>query len=514
MDTKKQNPVVEQQTIEPFYLLNLMIRFKNAFLQMWVLLVVLSVLLGALAWYRGKSTFVPMYSTKAIFTVDAGQTPEDIFGTGAYYDQYAAQQLAANFPGILSTEMMRDLVVQELERGYINGHASARAVAESNMLVLTVTGNNPKDAYDYLCAIIKCYPRVAVFMVDNPQVKIVAQPEIPKEPYNEFDPGKTAMRGAMVGVVISMAFILLCAAMTKTIQTTEELKRAVNLPILVALPKVDVKKRRSGTPSLITAESDPNMTESMRGLRMKIKKIIGDSERKVILITSTLAGEGKTTIAVNVAASLARDGHRVVLVDADLRSQSVARVLEEETDHDGLMECMQEHPVSIFDCIRTNEAQKLDFISGRSTDKRHYTLNINKVNALMDQLRERYDYIIIDTPPNDLVSDAMALCRCANCVLYVVRQDYVKRNQIINSIVSMHAKGITISGCIFNGVPRYQRHYGYGYRYGYGYGYDYGSKKYHYGYKYSYGKKYRYGYSYESAYSPQKTKREKRKKSN
>ena len=152
-------------------------------------------------------------------------------------------------------------------------------------------------------------------------------------------------------------------------------------------------------------------------------------------------------------------------------------------------------------------------VFGRSADKRHYTLNINKVNALMDQLRERYDYIIIDTPPNDLVSDAMALCRCANCVLYVVRQDYVKRNQIINSIVSMHAKGITISGCIFNGVPRYQRHYGYGYRYGYGYGYDYGSKKYHYGYKYSYGKKYRYGYSYESAYSPKKTKREKRKKS-
>ena len=227
-----------------------------------------------------------------------------------------------------------------------------------------------------------------------------------------------------------------------------------------------------------------------------------------------MAGEGKTTIAVNVAASLARDGHRVVLVDADLRSQSVAQVLEEETDHDGLMECMQERPVSIFDCIRTNETQKLDFISGRSTDKRHYTLNINKINALLDQLRERYDYIVIDTPPNDLVSDAMALCRCANCVLYVVRQDYVKRNQVINSMVSMHAKGIAISGCIFNGVPRYQRQYGYGYRYGYGYGYDYGSKKYHYGYKYSYGKKYRYGYTYESAYSPKKTKREKRKKSN
>lgn len=513
MDTKKQTPVPERQTIEPFYLLNLMIRFKNAFLQMWILLVVLSILLGALSWYRGKNSFVPMYTTKAIFTVDAGQAPDDIFGTGAYYDQYAAQQLAASFPVILGTEMMRDLVIQELERGYINGQASARAVAGSNMLVLTVTGNNPKDIYDYLNAIIKCYPQVAVFMVDNPQVKIVTRPEIPKEPYNGFNPVKAALEGVAVGVAISLAFILVCALLAKTIQTTEELKQAVNLPILVALPKVNLKKRRSGNPGLITAESDPNMTESLRGLRMKIKKLLSDTDKKVVLVTSTLAGEGKTTIAINVAASLVRDGHRVILVDADLHSQSVARLLEQEVEHDGLMECMKEQPVSIFSCIRTSQEQQLDFISGRSTDKRHYTLNINKVNALLDQLRERYDYIVIDTPPNDVVSDAMALCRCASCVLYVVRQDYVQRNQVINSIVSMHTKGITISGCIFNGVPRFQRQYGYGYRYGYGYGYDYGSKKYHYGYKYSYGSKYRYGYSYDSAYSPKKPKREKRKKS-
>jgi Mrp family chromosome partitioning ATPase len=86
----------------------------------------------------------------------------------------------------------------------------------------------------------------------------------------------------------------------------------------------------------------------------------------------------------------------------------------------------------------------------------------------------------------------MALCRCADCVLYVVRQDHVQRNQVINSIATMHSKGINISGCIFNGVPKFHRQYGYGYRYGYGYGYDYGNTKYHYGDKYSYGSKYHY----------------------
>lgn len=509
MDTKHQNPITQGQTFEPFQILNLMVRFKNAFLQMWVLIVALGILLGGFTWYRAKQAFVPMYETKAIFTVDAGYTPEDIFGSGAYYDQYAAEQLASAFPMLLSTDMMRDLVIQELEKGYINGQAKAMAVADSNMLVLTVTGNNPRDAYDYLCAIIKCYPQVAIYMVENPQVKIVTSPELPTEPFNSFDGATTAAKGVIMGVGIGLAIILLCSLMTKTIQTTDELKKAVNIPILVALPKVDIKKRRSGTNTLITADSDPNLTESMRGLRMKVKKQLKNSESKVVLLTSTLAREGKTTIAINLAASLARDSHSVLLLDADLHSQSVARVLNEDTNTDGLMECIREEkPVSVFGCIRKNEAQNIDFVSGRSTDQRHYTLNINKVKNILEELKAQYDYIVIDTPPNDVVSDAMALCRCADCVLYVVRQDHVQRNQVINSIASMHAKGIIIDGCIFNGVPKFHRQYGYGYRYGYGYGYDYGNKKYHYGDKYSYSSKYRYGgYSGYSSYAPKKKKK-------
>lgn len=499
MENTTQNPIADSKEMEPIRIINLMIRFKNAFFQMWLLVLALAILVAGLSWYRARRSFVPMYEAKAIFTVDSGYTAEDIFGTGAYYDQYAAQQLAAAFPQLLTTDMMRDLVIQQLDKGYINGYASAYAVAESNMLVLSVTGNNPRDIYDYLCAIIECYPQVAIFMVDNPQVKIVTAPELPAEPYNEFDGPGAITKGAALGVAVGLLFIFLCALLTRTVQTTEELKTAVNIPILVALPKVALKKRRSGSNSLITAESDPNMTESIRGLRMKVKKLTKELDKKRILVTSTLAGEGKTTVAINLAASLVRDGHSVVLLDADLHSQSVAHALDERTDTDSLMDCMREKdPVSIFSCIRRNEAQKLDFISGRSTEKRHYSMDIEAVKQLLDQLSQRYEYIIIDTPPNDVVSDAMALCRCANCVLYVVRQDHVQKSQVINSIASMDAKGVKISGCIFNGVPKFHRQYGYGYRYGYGYGYDYGYKKYRYGENYSYGgKRSKYHYSYE-----------------
>jgi Mrp family chromosome partitioning ATPase len=167
------------------------------------------------------------------------------------------------------------------------------------------------------------------------------------------------------------------------------------------------------------------------------------------------------------------------------------------------MECIKNNSASILDFIRTSDTYGIDFISGRSTDKHHYSLNAERLKNILKQLSERYDYIIIDTPPQDIVSDSAALSRCADCVLYVVRQDNVQKAQIINAITAMHEKDIIINGCIFNGVPRFHRQYGYGYRSGYGYGYDYGYRRH--GYRYGYHYSYRQGYGYHKKAQKEKS---------
>lgn len=478
MEQKNQDATINLGT--------LMIRLKIAFFRLWPIVVSLSVLLG-LVWYaRARKAYVPIYESKAIFTVDSGYTAEDIFVTGAYYDHYAAQQLAGAFPHFLTLDMMNDLVVQQLPKGYISGVAAAEAVADSNMVVLTVRDADPQAAYDYLCAIIDCFPQVAVYMVDNPQVKIMTSPSLPTEPITAA-PGITSFaKGAALGLGLSMAMLLLYALLRHTIQTPDELKSTVNLPVLIALPKVTQKKRRTGVSPLITADSDPNMAESIRGLRMKVKKRLAASGGKTVLVTSTLAGEGKTTVAINLAYSLISDGHRVILLDADLRSQNVARTLGEKVMGNGMMDCLKDSKLSILDCVRTTD-KGLDFISGRSTDKRHYTVGLEPTRKLLEVLKQHYDYVIMDTPPSEIVSDAAALCRCADCVLYVIRQNYTQKGQILNAITSLHQKDVKITGIVFNGVPQFHRQYGYGYRSTYGYGYDYGYRKYSYGSKYGYG---------------------------
>lgn len=494
---------LDKQEQEPIKLLNLFIRYKNVFVNLWPVILILAVLLGSFTAIRDKRGFIPMYEAKAIFTVDAGYNPGDIFGSAAYYDQYAAEQLAAAFPRLMTTDMMRDLVNQQVPKGYANGTPNAVAVADSNMLRLTVVSNDPQDAYDYLVALIDCFPRVAGNMVENPQVKIVSSPtdpnEVPPQPINSYQPVKSALKGGLIGVALGLLIILGCALLTRTIQTTDEMKESVNIPILVALPKVDKKKRRNGQEELITAESDLNMTESFRGLRVKIKKILENKTGKSILITSTLAGEGKTTVAINMALSLKQDGHKVVLLDADLRSQSVARSLGEKATGFGMMDCLRDENQDPLDCVRVSEKHQLEFISARSTDKRHYFIDGKAVDRVIAQLLTQYDYVVIDTPPCDIVSDTAELCRHADSVIYVVKQDYAQKGQVLNAITALHEKDVKITGIIFNGVPRFHRQYGYGYKSAYGYGYDYGYRKYAHSSQYGYGK---YGYSkYASKYT-------------
>lgn len=478
----------------------LMIRLKIAFFRLWAVVLALTILTGLVSYARARNAYVPMYESKAIFTVDAGSGAEDIFQAGAYYDHYLAQQLAGIFPQVMTLDIMNDLVIPQLDKGYINGTASATAIADSNMLILTVHSTDPYDAYDYLCALIDCFPMVASYSVDNPQVKIMTAPNLPTEPYTTIPGTGAFVKGAILGLAISAAMLFLFALMSHTIQTPDELKSTINLPILIALPKVIQKKRRRGTSNMITAESDPNMAESLRGLRMKVKKLLANSENKTVMVTSTLAGEGKTTVAVNLALSLIRDGHSVVLLDADLRSQSVARTLGEKAAGTALIDCLKDPSLSILDCVRTAQ-NGLPFISGRSIDKRHYALESSATRKLLKTLCEHYDYVVIDTPPSDIVSDSAALCRSAECVLYVIRQNYTQKSQIINAITSLHHKDVKIAGCVFNGVPQFHRAYGYGYRSTYGYGYDYGYKKYNYN-RYGDSKDGKYGkYSRYSKYA-------------
>lgn len=463
----------------------LLSRFFRELKKLWIPAIIVTAAFAVLFALRAKMNYTPMYQSRAMFTVSSGYSSDDILSYSYYYDNEAAKQLAAAFPYMLGTDVMNELVKNELGVSYINGSIRAEAVADTNLFILTVTSSDPQDAYDILEAVIASYPRVALYMVDYSQVIMKSEPTVPTAPYNSFSWKGSAVKGGMLGLGLSCLAALVLAMMRKTIFSAADLKASANVPILASVARTSAKKRRSGkgTISLTHAGVDPDFVEAMRGLRIKLLRAMTEPGAQVILVTSTLPGEGKTTISANLALSLASSGLRTVLIDTDLRKQDTKAAVGVNDTRPGLPEYMTDSNIKVASMLSPVPGSSLEVICSTAA-KRRPPMNAHKLEQLIERLRPDYDYIVLDTPPCGIISDAKFICRCADAIVYVVRHDYASRNQIVDSMQELADQKAKLTGCVLNDTPAvsHSKRYGYG-QYGYGkYGYGKtGYKKYGYG---------------------------------
>lgn len=448
----------------------------------WTLLPILmiSILYGSRQYYRSYQSYTPYYQTSALLTVQLGNKENDIFNEETYYDTAAVNDVVETMPLLLNTDFMRDLIMEELGTTYIPGNISVAAITDTSFFELRVSGGDPQQIYDVLNAVLAAYPKAAVYLTDNTHLVVVDAAQIPTEPANSrttISMGTLARSVAKV-VAMGIAVTLILSLLKQTVGSEKELKEMVSIPLLAALPRIRVKARRKNTEILIRADEDPSMEEAVRGLRAKVRKSLDDRGGKVVLLTSTIPGEGKTTTAVNLALALVQEGHKTILVDADLRNQTVGRLLGGKQGHKGLADALKKKDAAPLDlCIRQMEGTELAYISGESTSKRHYRIDHEALKRMMETLEERYDYVVVDTPPCSVVSDTAMLSGFADGVVYVVRQDYANKSQIMDAVQSLHSQEVSLIGCILNGAPRSRRGYGYGYGYGYGKKYGYGRQE-------------------------------------
>ena len=204
----------------------------------------------------------------------------------------------------------------------------------------------------------------------------------------------------------------------------------------------------------------------------------------MVLVTSTIPGEGKTTVSFNLAVSLAQSGKRVILVDADLRHQVVKARAGITAPSAGLLELSRAaRPDVSRVLLPVPGVQNLQLLAGNTRMASPMgVLDTPKMRSLLEQTRALADYVIVDAPPAGILADAAVLCHSADQVLYVVRYDFASRNQVVDAMHSVTGRGAELAGFVINGRPtRGRSSYGYGYgRYGYG--------KYGYGSKYGYSK--------------------------
>lgn len=438
----------------------------------FALILSIGILAGAF-YYRAYSGYVPVYTASATFTVSSDTS--SFYSSSSYLNERTASQIVSTFPYILNSGLLQKLVAEDLGTETVPGTISTEILSGTNMITILVTSMEPDASYRILESVIEHYPEVAEPVIGEVVMNLLDITDVPENAANPPAFWSSAIKGAGLGAILGFLFLLFYAFTRKTIHEEEDFKKLLNVDCICAIPQIVFKRRGKEFRkdiSIYNKKISQTFLEAIRVLRARIEKDAKKNNLKVFLVTSAAPGEGKSTIAANIAMSLAMSGSRVVLIDCDLRNPSVRERLNMDPEGPGLYEFLT-MKADIKQVLRKNMEYNIYVLpGGEPYNNASELLDSKGMLSLLEKLKKEADYIILDTAPVGMLTDTAVLAEAADAALFVVKQDYAKCSNILEGIGQLAESKIYISGCILNGAQAGLGGYGYkNYRYYNKYGY-------------------------------------------
>ena len=291
---------------------------------------------------------------------------------------------------------------------------------------------------------------------------VIAPAELPAEPI-EPQPARTAMLAGVVGLLIGLGAAFIVDYLDTSVKSEEDLERLTTVPVLAAVP---VDKPPDNRPITLSRPEDYSV-ETYRGLRTNLQFLGLDRPLKVVQLTSSIAGEGKTTTATNLAVVLAQAGHQVLMVDADLRRPRTHEVFSINATP-GLTDVLLGEPFDlVVQRLQLEDGSVLDVVTcGDPPPKPSEMLSNQRVSLLLAELSARYDYGIVDSAPILPVADSVALAHAVDGVVLVAQAGRATSANVSESLDRLDRVNAAVVGLVLNQATGLDRG---GYRYGYGY---------------------------------------------
>jgi tyrosine-protein kinase Etk/Wzc len=277
----------------------------------------------------------------------------------------------------------------------------------------------------------------------------------------------TYLMALLFGLSLPALCIYGIGLLNNKVQTQQDVTTVTGAPIIGEIVHAKEKEK-----IVVTKGNRSPVTEIFRLVRANLNFVIGDKENVVLMVTSSMSGEGKTFFSINFAASLALTSKRVVLVDLDLRAAKVASYME-IPEVPGVSDYLTEDNLTLDDIIKTSDkAPNLSVITAGFLPASPAELVMTpKFSHLIQELKRNFDYIILDTSPAGLVAEAFTLNRLVDYTIYVVRYNYTFKSQL-NIIRNANRQKSLKNLMIVMNDAKQQNGQNYGYGYGYGYAQD------------------------------------------
>lgn len=446
----------------------------------WLVILLAALMVGVGAYIYTDNSYKPQYRTNTIFVVTTRGS-----STTVYTNLSSTSSVAGLFTELLNSSIMRKTIVQEMGEPF-DGTISTSVIPNTNLITMTVTASDPRTAFLAAQTLIEHHESLTYTIVDGIVMEVLQQPSIPMAPVNTVDASGRMRKLMVLAAAAAAAALAVLSFLRDTVRSGTEVQMKLDCDYLGEIAHERKHKtlgallRRRKSSILIT---DPitsfSFVETFRKLRRRVEQHLDGG--KVVMVTSLLENEGKSTVAVNLALAMARKNRKVLLVDCDLRKPACHAVLDQKKFASGIKEVLQSR-ANLSDSLLRYKKTNMDMLLAHKGDRNvGDLLTSERMDALLEWAREHYDLVVLDLPPMSAASDAEGMTGLADACVLVVRQNTAQAPALNRAIVSLEGQRAKLLGCVLNNVytSRLGTGGGYGYgRYGsYGHYGSYGSRK-------------------------------------
>ncbi len=441
--------------------------------KIWLIIIV-TVVFGAGSFLISKFMINPRYESFTTMYVKNNSVSTEKDANVDLNDLNASKSLASTYITVLkSNAVMKQVGVKLTELYDMDDLALLFNIKNNEITVSSIKNSFTEIAPEFL-----------IRVVGAGSVEIIDYASPDKEPVSPNVP-LVSVIGIIFGFSIAVFVILLTDFFDDTVKETEELTKRYNKAILGEVQTIETdktkNKKKKGTGiekrSLLSDEGIPfNVAESYKSIRSNIMFTLGTTDKKVIAVSSPNPSEGKSTTAANIAIALAQTDNSVLLIDADLR-KPVQHKIFKKRNNDGLSTLIIKKTTP-DKAIKSNVVNGLDLLtSGPMPPNPSELLASERFKELFEKLAEKYDYVVIDTPPVNVVSDALVIKDLISGILMVLKYSFTTYEDLASCMKQIELAKANTLGFVLNEVDYSRGSSNYRYKYysyangGYGYGY-------------------------------------------
>lgn len=430
-------------------------------LQRWILIVAVMIVFGSVFDFMKTVTYVPQYGTSMTATLSGG---EDTFKN---IDK--VQSYVNTLDYLMNSNNAKSYVKKKMPISKTTYKAEV-TLKQANVVKIKVTADTKREAYFSIKLLNDWYSENTERYSFPYNITVLKENKFSTKPVNP----NSHIKNFLIGTVGS-GFVLSCLFglyffLRDTIKSEEEVENKLDTRLYAKLP-FEVKKRedaRNKKAILITSlKTSFFFRESMNKLRSKVEASSDKHGYKSFMITSAYENEGKSSVAANLALALAKNGHKTILVDTDFNKPAVFKIFELDGSK------------NLNKAIESTTSWRSQVVSDRSgldllpcsqdTLKSEILTNSKKLDEIMKELREEYDFVIVDTSPAYLLNEPMAMNELVDATLFIVRQDYATSDVINETVKRLTYVKDNVLGVVFKnvvsegnkGTSNYNNRYGY-----------------------------------------------------